>query len=384
MSASCNWDYDAMLPGGLYDVAANETWLEERAHKGYRVLKVGGCRVYFVKDEPAKVRYRLQPMRKKKEKMEEERIALYRKLGWEYVGVVSGVFHLWRCADETAPELDTDPVVQADGYRYLKRCMKCAAAIEAAILLSVLALCALLAAGGSVGIRNILRDSVPLQTLALLIAMGSAIPWELMEIGTMRRLLKRLEAGIPLERPRSYQKKQWLQRAMLLAYIFYVILQGVSVFWPVENGDILGWSAKERDGTPRSSIVYVDMEHLAEQGMEMSFRTVNTKFHELALRITQVDMGAREGNVSQTAETTHYSLLTKFLVPTLVSDIQHVYRNWGPFEEIVVEGLDRFLVSTRNDSQVVIAAKGNEVLEVFYSGETDLGTQGDYFASLLA
>ena len=206
----------------------------------------------------------------------------------------SGVFHLWRCADETAPELDTDPVVQADGYRYLKHCMNRTAVIEAGILLSVLALCALLAAGGSAGIRNILRDSVPLQTLALLIAMGSAIPWD---------VLKRLEAGIPLDRPRSYRKKQWLQRTMFIAYIFYVILQGVSVFWPVGNGDILGWSAKERDGTPESGIVYVDMEHLAEPGCEMSFRTVSTKVHELAPRITQVDMGAKDGNVSQTAET---------------------------------------------------------------------------------
>ena len=199
----------------------------------------------------------------------------------------------------------------------------------------------------------------------------------------MRRLLMALEAGIPLERPRSYRKKQWIQRVMLLAYICYAILQCVSFFWPVGNGDILGWSAKDRDGSPKSGIVYVDVEHLAEQGYEMDFRTVRTKFHELAPRITQVDMGSWDGDVSQTAETTHYHLLGKFLVTTLVSDIQYAYRNWGPFEEMEAEGLDRFLVSHRKETQVVIAAKENEVLEVFYSGETDLSTQGDYFASLL-
>ena len=383
MSASYDWDYDAMLPAGLYDVAANETWLEEKAQEGYRISKIEGRRFYFVKGEEVNSRFRLQPMWKKKEKLDEECIELYRELGWEYVGAVSGVFHLWRCANETAPELDTDPVVQADGYRYLKGCMRRSAVIEAVVLLGVLALCVLLAAGGSTGLRNILRDSVPLQTLALLTAMGCAIPWEVMEISTMRRLLMALEAGIPLERPRSYRKKQWIQRVMLLAYICYAILQCVSFFWPVGNGDILGWSAKDRDGSPKSGIVYVDVEHLAEQGYEMDFRTVRTKFHELAPRITQVDMGSWDGDVSQTAETTHYHLLGKFLVTTLVSDIQYAYRNWGPFEEMEAEGLDRFLVSHRKETQVVIAAKENEVLEVFYSGETDLSTQGDYFASLL-
>lgn len=117
MSGQYEWDSRGSLPGGLYDVAANETWLEEQAKAGFHVQRLMGNTVFFEKGENAPVRYRFQPMRHRNERVGKDRLTLYRELGWEHVGAVCDTFQLWRCTDSSAPELDTDPVVQADGYR---------------------------------------------------------------------------------------------------------------------------------------------------------------------------------------------------------------------------------------------------------------------------
>ena len=384
-----DWDHDSALPAGLYDVAANETWLEEKNLKGWRAVGTTSSRICFSRCEPAPCRYRLQPLQRKKEVMDEERIALYRGLGWGYVGPVGGVYHLWRCEDASAPEIDTDPVVQADGYRYLKSRMVRTAVIELVILLGLLALCLWTTAEGSTMLRETLRSTVPLKTLVLMVGMVCAVPWEVMEVRTMRRLLWRLETGIPLERPRPYKKKRWVQRGMVGAFIVYLILNTVNTFWPVGNGDILGWSAMDKD-SPKEGMVYVDVTELEPPDDVVEFDFAITKFHELAPWVTQVQMqqlhqvGPGHYLVTANADTTYYDLRFSFMVPTLVNDIRYTYRYWEPFEEINSPYLDRFLITSYEDKgNVAIAAKGSEVIELFYSGETDLRTLDAYLAGLL-
>ena len=390
MSDFYDWDHYATFPCGLYDVAANETWLEEKAAQGYHVQRTLGSRVYFEKGEPSLCRYRLQPLTGKEAELDDERLALYRNLGWQHMGAVGGLYHLWRCADPHAPELDTDPVVQAEGYRRQKECMVRTALLELGFLVGLIAICILANTGGGTALRYILRSKLPLESLALLGALGSTIAWEAMEVRTMLRLLKTLRSGIPLERPRPYRTKQRIRRGMAVVFGLWVILQGVSSFWPVGNRDILGWDAMGTDGKPKTGIVYMDATAMDPPEDAVDFDHAFTKVHELARRVTEVEMRqlrhVRPGYnlVAVNAETTHYDLRWSFLVPILVEDIQAAYRNWGPFVEVQAPGLDRFWVSTRKNSQVAIAVKGNEVLEVFYTGGADLAARGDYFAGLLA
>ena len=379
MSEQYDWAYDALLPGGLYDVAANETWLENRAKEGFHAFRAMGSRIYFAKGESAEIRYRLQPMLKEKETLEQDRVELYRSLGWEYVDAVGGVFHLWRCENAAAPELDTDPVVQADGYRYLKKRMLRSAAIEGMILLAVL----LLSVTAGTVLRNVLRDSLPLESLLWLTAVVCFTLLEAVNVRTMLRFLKHLKGGEEIHRPRPYRRRQWLQRAVVFCWAGFIILQAVGLFWPAGNRDMIGWSDMANDRTPKAGTIYLDLEHMAEQGQEMRFEVALRKFHELAPSVTQVRMRASEGGIGVTADTTHYVLLSQKLSDTLVEDIRYAYRNWEPFEEIPVSGLDRFLLSADNGPQVAIAVKGDEVMEIVYGGDTDLRTQGAYFAALL-
>ena len=384
-----DWDHDCVLPAGLYDVAANETWLEEQEAKGWRAVCTTDRRICFAACAPGKCRYRFQPLQKRREVMDQERISLYGSLGWEYIGKVGSLYHLWRCADAASPELDTDPVVQAEGYRYLKRRMMRTVLTELAFLLGLLVLCLGSLADGDTVLRNILRDSVPLEMLLQIAALACAIPWEVMEVRTMGRLLRRLKTGIPLERPRPYKGKRWAQRGIMAVFIVYLGLRTVNLFWSTGNGEILGRNAMEGD-VPGAGMVYVDVTALEVPDDVVEFTCERTKTHELA-HVTQVVMRQlhREGPgrylVTANADTTYYDLRFSWMAPALVEDIRCAYRNWEPFTEIDTPCLDRFLVTSYEDrGNVAIAVKDGKVLELFYSGGTDLGTLDAYLAGLLA
>ena len=114
-------EYREFRPVELYDVAAVESWLEERDREGYHLLRFRGLYGIFCQDcSVAPSRYRLQPLLRKEKSPLPEMTDAYRELGWEYVCTLAGTFHIWRCGDPAAPELDTDPVVQSMGYGYLE------------------------------------------------------------------------------------------------------------------------------------------------------------------------------------------------------------------------------------------------------------------------
>lgn len=141
---STRQEYREIRPVELYDVAVMESWLEERDREGYHLLRFSGLYGIFSWERPAPdYRYRLQPLLRKEKSPPPEMAAAYRELGWEYVCTLAGTFHVWRCGDPDAPELDTDPVVQGMGYGYLKKKMRRHLLRLPVILLLCLALLAL-------------------------------------------------------------------------------------------------------------------------------------------------------------------------------------------------------------------------------------------------
>ena len=103
----------------VYDVAAVETgwrtWLQ-----GENPVCFTGSRVDLLLDEP-ECRFRLQPLQRWKEALDPER--------WRHTGAwAGGWWGSWGPSGSGGamtrmPRLDTDPVVQGEGYRYLKRRM---------------------------------------------------------------------------------------------------------------------------------------------------------------------------------------------------------------------------------------------------------------------
>ena len=110
-------------PCPWYDIKSMELWLEEMASGGLFLGREGivpGL-VAFEKGSPKTVRYRLiastHPYRSGRAFRyapvpNEKTQAFYREFGWEYIATRRD-FHIYVCDDPTAPEMDTDPRVQA-------------------------------------------------------------------------------------------------------------------------------------------------------------------------------------------------------------------------------------------------------------------------------
>lgn len=154
-------------------------------------------------------------------------------MGWRLVGQL-GPFWVWRCDDPNAPELDTDPVVQGEGYRYLKRRMIFRTVGGGLIWLAMTAYFILAVALSVASLENLLRNAswlgfvaAPLVAAALLTILGVQL-W--LDARNTWRLWKTLTAGVPLERPKPYRRQLRLgQLAWGAALVISVLNLVVSI-----------------------------------------------------------------------------------------------------------------------------------------------------------
>ena len=75
-------EYKELRPANAYDVAANETWLEDMAKQGWRLVRMTGWSGVFQETEPLPAGIGCSLWRKKGEAPPPEVIEAYRELGW--------------------------------------------------------------------------------------------------------------------------------------------------------------------------------------------------------------------------------------------------------------------------------------------------------------
>ena len=107
-------------PCPAYDIPGMESWLEDLAAKGLHLSKDGffGILTSFEEGPPKKERFRLEPTDRRgglfseEYDPEDEQLQLLHQMGWTY-RARRGQFHIYSSDDPDAPELNTDPQVQA-------------------------------------------------------------------------------------------------------------------------------------------------------------------------------------------------------------------------------------------------------------------------------
>lgn len=120
------------VPCPVYDVAGLQSWLEEMAAEGLLLhrFRLGSNFAVFFGGEPKAVRYRLSATRRlpglldsaisdHPDLPDEEEWQLSAAAGWRFVTGLAE-FYIYRCEDPAAPELNTDPQVQALSYKYAR------------------------------------------------------------------------------------------------------------------------------------------------------------------------------------------------------------------------------------------------------------------------
>jgi hypothetical protein len=116
-----------------YDIRGTEYWLEEMAAKGFRLCQGYAFQygfAYFIKEAPRVIRYRLVPAENVGNSLatpsatlkepSEETLKFHADFGWHYV-TARGQFWIFCCEDPNAPELNTDPRVQAIALKTVEK-----------------------------------------------------------------------------------------------------------------------------------------------------------------------------------------------------------------------------------------------------------------------
>lgn len=111
-----------------YDIEGTESWLSDMAASGLHLSRDGFFAGFaiFNKETPRAMRYRLDAAPKKAglfaegAEPDEEAVSLSAASGWDYV-TARGQFLIYRTSDPEAPELHTDPQVQALAINQIRR-----------------------------------------------------------------------------------------------------------------------------------------------------------------------------------------------------------------------------------------------------------------------
>lgn len=107
-------------PCPSYDIPSMESWLEDMAAKGLLLSKEGfwGLLTTFEEGPPKQERFRLEPTDRRgglfseEYDPDDEQVQMLRQMGWTY-RARRGQFYIYSSDDPHAPELNTDPRVQA-------------------------------------------------------------------------------------------------------------------------------------------------------------------------------------------------------------------------------------------------------------------------------
>lgn len=205
-----------LVPCPDYDVAAMEAWLEQQAQKGLFLSAENGFFLGFACFEvgnPKRVRYRLDAIPKEKvfadfPENKASAIQLAQEMGWEFV-TERREFLIYRCDDETLPELNTDPAVQALSLKRVQRNLSsrvwstCYCFFVYPILLFALRMPAFLLSVLTLGTLRVLA----LFLITAVMAAGEICDWR-----RLRKLRNHLQAGGRIEH--TQENPGWTKRSV--------------------------------------------------------------------------------------------------------------------------------------------------------------------------
>ncbi len=387
------------LPAGITDLAANETWLEDRAKAGWLPVRINRWgRVLFEKGEPTQTaRYRFQILQSDREKEPgQEQMELNQAFGWRYLGTVPHYYHLWCTDDPAAPELDTEPTLQAESYRNMLRrelrsdCV-CTLGVNAVII--ALMLWELLSDRGWFLLERV-RSFMPgcLILFTLLVSCEVVSIW--LQYRTLKQDIRRLSAGISLERPAEYRRKK--RRIQLVSWGTFALVW--VLFLSRNAGAPKPVGVPSEYGTrPPADTVYLDLSALEDVSFDEEDRSyqIRTKINELVPRMWFVRQNAGYPDAGDAVlDTEYYHALTEGLAARLAQELVNEYQ-WKkqneqdmiPVEPGMLDGFWWMRAESADGTgehwQYAVALRGQNVMGLIYRGREDLREHRDLIAQLL-
>ena len=190
-----------------------ENWLSEQAKKGWLAEFTPGLQLRFWKDVAADIQYRMEPAQDVNEKPPADMLELYEQAGWEFVGVLYEMFYLWKSTRPDAEELHTDPIVQSAAYDWMYKRYKRRITWSVVCMLVLFALQMDFAFVRGNTLEYTARN--PYSWLYLCMMVPAVAQW-IISSNRVRKLKRRMEDGIPMDRSEDFRKTDKAQRIILM------------------------------------------------------------------------------------------------------------------------------------------------------------------------
>ena len=208
-----------ITPAPLSDAEGLESWLEDLALQGLYLKTFRPLFCTFIPGPAKKTRYRLEPYRLRPEDdLPCSMLELYQDFGWDYAGTANNAMLIFSTQDPEAPELHTDPALQSQRWKKLYRSARRGFVWDAALLVLVAVLTALLLADTPI-LHLLTTSAVPLILFGLYQLCSLPAAWA--EVQDLSRLVRRLEAGEPMDHRAPYPRRRLVP---LLSFALCVLL----------------------------------------------------------------------------------------------------------------------------------------------------------------
>lgn len=376
------------------DIPAVQAWLEDWAARGWYLKTYGRNLASFVPGERQEhIRYRLQPVGAEGGEADWDTREAYREMGWTYVcstiadrGSV-GVrteFHIWRCDDPEAPELDTDQALREEAYGDLLRRGWRNIWMGVPLIAAVLAVMWWLVWSHP---REYLLEGHPDSTI-LMLCCNVLLTLHLVDRAVrLIRFTRRLRQEEP-----APQRAPW-GRARARVWVFqglYALILMVMIgnlFRPYEHRPYLPVSQYDRP------VPYVS---LAELGTPAAGEAEAVDFHSVWAKSVwwtlEGDYKHLEGDYENPpyCSAEYYSLRFFSMAENLE---EQLLRRWAfavdvgehPEFRVSLPGTDSawYCRDELEEWQFLLLRRGRQVLDVSYLGEADLMEHADLYVEML-
>ena len=369
-------------PVDFRDMPGLEGWLTGLAsQQGLYFAQAKALRWVFLKRPPQPVRYRLEPVRGRKDREpDSERVRYYRACGWDYCGAVHSYYHVYLAQDPQTPELYDDPVSQSYALETLERRQFREALLY--LLLLVLYPLLLLGIGWNLsdwpvlfvleGVTALQAPQILLYLLLFLQAFQAF--WQL------HRLRRLLRAGLPMTHeatPGSFRRVRWRTAACAALCLLMAVL------W--FSYDYRWHGAPETLMAEGLAPAYFSLHELEPEQEPLRTSRASAQRTPL-LRSYEVDQSMHTlttpAGVRYTPGLTYayYDPTFPFLASPLMDDLIYRYTQHNYFSDeyrlkpLELPGFDRALLALDTDGfgQKLFLSRNGDVLYLCYYGWTDL------------
>ena len=206
-----------IIPVELFDMAGLEHWLSDMAAQGLHLVKLNHDTARFRRGEPVPgVRFGLEITGVSD--IDRERNAAYQEAGWTYVTTLRNLYYVYRTERVDAPPLHTDPALQSQQWNKLYRSARRGFVRDVFLLVLAAVLTALLLEDTPI-LHLLTTSAVPLILYGLYQLCSLPAAWA--EVQDLSRLVRRLEAGEPMDHRAPYPRRRLVP---LLSFALCVLL----------------------------------------------------------------------------------------------------------------------------------------------------------------